>query len=308
MRKAAAQWFADGERAFKAREFVRAGDAFEAAHRLAPHPSALFNAARSWERAGEIARAANLYARYVREAPADAPDRERVATSLAELASKLGLLHITGAEPSSVLVDGQKLEGPDVYVSAGTHAVHARVGRNEETRKVSADAGAAVAVAFGADVASTPASAASATPSPAPITKTTPQEPVPTNTEATSGWSPVVVLIGGGFTLFAASWTVWSGVDTLNARDAFDAEPTPEHFDEGRRRQARTNILLGTTIASAAFTGVAAIWFVDWKGASKQKKRALPASGRLAAGRPDGVVVAELLVAPPGIVRLCGRF
>src|SRR5262249_13544235 len=84
-RKAARDRFAEGERAFKAGDFARAGEAFDDAYRLAPHPSAAWNAARAWQKAGEKARAANLYARYLREAPANDPDRSQSAAALVEL-------------------------------------------------------------------------------------------------------------------------------------------------------------------------------------------------------------------------------
>src|SRR5262249_35778251 len=65
----AAKDFADGERAFKAGDFVGAATHFEAAFQKAPHYAPLWNAARAWHRAGSLARAATLYARYLRESP-----------------------------------------------------------------------------------------------------------------------------------------------------------------------------------------------------------------------------------------------
>ena len=47
-KKAAGKRFAEGEKAFRAGEFAQAGQDFEEAFALAPHPDALWNAARSW--------------------------------------------------------------------------------------------------------------------------------------------------------------------------------------------------------------------------------------------------------------------
>src|SRR5580658_7681957 len=67
--------FEEGTKAFDAGDFRRAAAAFEAAYRLAPNTDVLWNAARAWQRAGEAARAATLYSRYLRDAPPVAPDR-----------------------------------------------------------------------------------------------------------------------------------------------------------------------------------------------------------------------------------------
>src|SRR5262249_12064169 len=40
----------------------------------------------------------------------------------------------------------------------------------------------------------------------------------------------------------------------------------------GKSKELRTNILLGVTIGAGVFTGVAAIWLVDWHGGSADKK------------------------------------
>ena len=80
--KAAADHFAEGERAFSRGDFAKAGEAFEAAYAAKPHEAALWNAARSWEHAAELARAANLYRRYLRTAPDSAPDTKRAAAAL----------------------------------------------------------------------------------------------------------------------------------------------------------------------------------------------------------------------------------
>src|SRR5258708_39824655 len=65
-RRQAAKDFADGDRAFKEGDYRGAAVAYERAYARVPHHSALWNAARAWQRAGELARAANHYAHYLR--------------------------------------------------------------------------------------------------------------------------------------------------------------------------------------------------------------------------------------------------
>jgi tetratricopeptide (TPR) repeat protein len=64
----AAKIFRSAEGAFRQHEYARAAEQFEEANSIAPHPAALFNAARAWEKAGELRRAANLCGRYLRDA------------------------------------------------------------------------------------------------------------------------------------------------------------------------------------------------------------------------------------------------
>jgi hypothetical protein len=70
--------------------------------------------------------------------------------------------------------------------------------------------------------------------------------------------------------------TVWSGIDTLNQKDAFDQAPTQDNLDVGRQKQTRTNILIGATIGAGVLTGVVAVFFVDWKGSAATKKEQAP--------------------------------
>ena len=49
--------FQEGSRAYGAGDYRHAAESFEAAYKLNPHPSALWNAARARQRAGDIAKA-----------------------------------------------------------------------------------------------------------------------------------------------------------------------------------------------------------------------------------------------------------
>ena len=93
-------------------------------------------------------------------------------------------------------------------------------------------------------------------------------EPVvvtPVTEKPHSGWSPIVVAVGGGVTAVAAGFLIWSGIDTMNQRSTFDASPTQANLDAGKGDQLRTNVLLGVTLGLAVLTGVTAIFLVDWK-------------------------------------------
>jgi hypothetical protein len=264
-RKEASRRFADGTRAFDGGDFRRAGELYESAYQLSPHEDPLWNAARAWHRAGELARAANLYARYLRVAPADARERAKATSSLAQLATKLGRLELhVGAGVEDVQVDGRPLDGPDVYVLPGTHVIRARAGQSPLDSQQTVRAGDAISVVL---------SMPSSTPGSAPVTATPlakAPEPEPSERSASPpsggwrGWSPVVVAVEGGVTLVLAGLVVWSGLDTMSTLREFERTPSQAVLESGRDQQLRTNVLLGASIGAAAITAATAIWLTDW--------------------------------------------
>jgi tetratricopeptide (TPR) repeat protein len=288
-KKAASERFREAEAAFLAGDFVRAGGLFEEANRLAPHPSALWNAARAWQRAGDPARAMNLYARYLDDAPADAPDRAAAAAAVSELRPRVARLEIEAREQlTDVHVDERPVSGAAVWVTPGTHLVRARRGGSDVSALVSVAAGAAQKVALQPRAATAPGHTGAASPplgaEKAPASAAT--GPDRGGDPPRAGWPPVVFIIGASATAFSASWLVWSGVDTLAKRDAFnDAYGDPPRppkddeekakqdteLEEGRKAQQRTNFLIGSTAAAGAFTIVSA-FLVDWRSAAERRR------------------------------------
>ena len=89
-RKTAQASFQAAQKAFKAGDFRHAAEKFDEAYKRAPHHAPLWNAGRAWHQAGELTRAANIYAKYLREAPPNAPDRNRAIVALKQVQVKLG--------------------------------------------------------------------------------------------------------------------------------------------------------------------------------------------------------------------------
>src|SRR5688572_23388484 len=104
----AGQDFATGQRAFAAGDYRAAGTAFEEAYKKKPHHASLWNAGRSWQHAGELPRAANLYLRYLGEAPMDARDRDHATEALRDLSTRLARLDVKSSEARELRVDGQE--------------------------------------------------------------------------------------------------------------------------------------------------------------------------------------------------------
>jgi hypothetical protein len=257
-RKAASIAFRDADRAYRAGDYRHAAEAYHEAYVRAPHYAPLWNEARAWEKASEVERAANVYAKYLREAPANAPDRNRATAALDRLAKKLARLDIHAASGLvDVKVDGAAIEDVSVYVVPGAHVVEARDGDAVVRQSPSVEAGSITSVALLA--APKPSNAAVATLPPAPAPSRT--------------WSPVVVYFGGAVTAITAGLAIWSGFDTLSQKTTFNAAPTQDNLDSGRSKESRTNVIVGASAGVGVFTLAAAVFLVDWHATSSGEKQ-----------------------------------
>lgn len=249
--ESAARHFADGQKAFSAGDYPHAGDEFEAAYRDKPHHAPLWNAARSWQRAGEDVRAANLYAHYLRVAPPDAPDRDQATASLRTLASRMGRIELHAFGVEQLKLDGKDVTAPDIYVAPGEHVAEADDKGKRVRRVVKVRAGEQISVSVAPDPVIAPVVGP-----PRPIEPA--RKPLP----------PIVTVVGGVLTVAAGSLSIVSGLDTKKKRDDFPTERTQDNLDTAFASQTRTNVLLGTTIGLGVITGVVALFFTDWGGKS----------------------------------------
>src|SRR4051812_44389729 len=123
--KKAAKAFADGQAAFEAGDFRRAAGLFETAYAAKPHHSALWNAAKSWQRAGEDLTAVNLLERYLKEAPADAVNRAEANQALAAIEKRVGRIQLQIVTVSNAALDGAPAKEGLSYVAPGEHVLTA---------------------------------------------------------------------------------------------------------------------------------------------------------------------------------------
>jgi tetratricopeptide (TPR) repeat protein len=263
-RAQAAQQFDEGATAFDLGDFAHAANAFERAYRLAPNTDSLWNAARARQLADELPRAATLYARYLREAPADARDRNVAAALLVSLAARLGRIEVHGEGLEQLVVDESPSEDRILYVSPGAHVVHAIVGGALLQQTTVLRPGDVTGLVFQA-----PAPFISAAPDRARPPDRSTSDTLATSPPNRSGKvSPWFVAGGGVLTGVAVVATIASGLSTLSARDAFDASPTASNLAKGQSRQAQTNVLLGVSVGLGVMTAATAIWLADWHGAT----------------------------------------
>jgi len=127
-----------------------------------------------------------------------------------------------------------------------------------------------------------------ATPTPPPpVVVPPPQQPPkeqPVQPASTKPLGPLVFFIGAGLTVVAGAATIVSGIDTENSPGA-DAVRTQcagqgescQAYQDGRSKQLRTNILLGTTIGLGVVTGVVGVFFTQWSHPPSQTRSGLSA-------------------------------
>jgi hypothetical protein len=263
----AATKFKAAEKAFKKHDYETAAQGFEEAYEIAPHPAALFNAAAAHQKAGKLARAANLCARYLQDAPETDSRRDKANALIAELTPKLGRVSIESPGAKEVELDGTAPDLEVTYVDPGDHVVTGRFGEKGVKREVSVVAGSLVRVVLEppkAEQSGLEEEGAGED----PFADDTRKDQKP---EKEKPLPATVFFVGAGVTAVLAGVTVWSGLDTNKARDEFDEDPTQDGLDSGRGKQTRTNVLLGGTVVAGVATATIGLFFTNWGSKKKPK-------------------------------------
>jgi hypothetical protein len=257
--KKAAKLFADGSAAFEAGDYRRAAGLFEQAYATKPHHSALWNAAKSWQRAGEDLTAVNLLLQYLKEAPTDAPNRPEANQALAQIEKRVGRLQVQIVSVTSPKLDGNDVKEGLSYVAPGEHIFTADDNGNPIRKVVPVPAGEIVAVTL-------------APPPPPPKPQV-----IVVQKEKPKPLSPWFVVGGGVLTAGAGAATVFFGLMTVKNRDTFLTNKTSQSaLDAGYDAQLKTNIALGATIGLGVITTAVAIFLTNWSGTPKAETAAQP--------------------------------
>ena len=106
--------------------------------------------------------------------------------------------------------------------------------------------------------------------------------------KSSHGLSPWVFGTALGVTAVLGGVATWSGLDTLSARDEYDKHRTQAGYEDGQKKEQRTNILIGATGVAAVATITLAL-FTDF-GGSDEKSAQKP---HLSAGVGPGSVVLQ---------------
>lgn len=253
---AAANAFAKAQKEELAGNFRRAAHLYELADQIAPSAQALRSATRARFAADDAAIAATHAAALRRRYPGDALSKRVAKRVLNKLRGKLGMLTIRCKSGCTIAIDRRAATTRQnsshvIFVNPGKHRVSARFGEGRvRDKRVRARAGSSTRLAFQPPRPEAP---------PRPLADAKPDvsvepSPPPPSPRPPSGlrtrwfWTAAVVSAGLG----AAA--LWSGLDTLNHRDAYERNPTQTGYNDGVALELRTNVLLGATAAAGITT------------------------------------------------------
>ncbi len=239
----AARAFDEATQLFAGGDYRKAAGAFERAYRLIPHGDAAYNAALSWERAGERGRAAEAFVEALgrdlrSDARADAEER------FGKLKRGLALVSVVGPEGTTARLGGVRRETPaEFFIEPGLHQVFLEGGPRPRSRAVEARAGAEHVVEFAEkDRTSAPAADEDARPSR--------RRAAAAAGDGGSAW-PVVgwTAVTAGAVLVGVAAVV--GLQSQDARDTFNASDRTdaEKRDRALRLQTWTRVAYGAAIA-----------------------------------------------------------
>ena len=292
--QAAAAAFAEAQRAQIRGDYAQAADLFELADRSAPSAAALRSAIRNHRAAGQISRAATLALRAQALYPSDAETQAVATEVIAASAASLGRLRVRCEPACSVAIDGRAATTSpraelDLFLDPGARAVVASWPEREAVREaLTIEAGAERTLELRAPepvAAHVEEEAPAADEAPVEDAIAMPAPPPP----ADRGITPIVFGIGAGLTAIAAGAGIASGVDTLSARDAYEADPTRARYEDGVDRQWRTNgLFIGAAVLGVATVVIA--FFTDWGGAPEPEQAGASVRPWVLAG-PEGAAV-----------------
>lgn len=250
---AAAEAYDRGSAFYLNQDYARAAQWFETAYRLAPAPPALIQALRAQVRTGHVIRAANLALRLRGLHGDDADARALADEVIAENGSDFVLLEVS-CEGCQLEIEGRVWSYPAAFLTPSTdHDVLVTQGDRRERHSVRGLPGQRIQLGAPSASGSTGVDEPDA-----------PRPPPPASGTG-AGLSPWVFGASLGLTLVSGAILIWSGVDTLDGVDAFNAMPTPEAFEAGQDKELRTNVLVGITAGLGLLTVLFAI-LADWDG------------------------------------------
>jgi tetratricopeptide (TPR) repeat protein len=193
-------------------------------------------------------------------------NRKALEQALTVIGQHVGILDIiSNVAGTEVLVDGRlvgelPLRNP-LRLSAGTAVVQVRAqGYAHVQRPVTIIAGQLTRETFQlVPLARSVAAPAGAPPAfvEAPVVAEPERAPSLLERRATFIAAAAATVVVGGL-------AIWSGLDTLSKRDAYEANPTQELYDDGVNRELRTNLLIAGTAVLGAGTAALGLWKTRW--------------------------------------------
>lgn len=274
-RQAAAEAYDQGTAAYLSSDFQKAAEWFETAHRLAPAPAALIQAARSHEKAGNLPRATTLGLRLTVDYPDDqaAPIGQGIIDQYAATLVRVDVI----CEECSLDLDGTLQEFHSFFLEPDTmHTVVAGFETGERASDVSGSAGEVKTLEFSAPP---PQEVPEPTIDDDEIDERPARVQVDTSDEKLA---PVFTYVGAGLTGALLVGSIVMTMDTNSSADEFEEaamawnecetncdpllEEAEQLLEDGEGKETVTTVLWVATGAAAAGTLAIALLFTDWSG------------------------------------------
>ncbi len=259
-RQQAANAFDQGTSSMLSREYAAAAHWFEQANRLAPNFAALMQAVRANDRAGNELRAANLALQLRDKYPGEAQAQTVAADVLGRFGSRYATIRVECDMPCTIDVGGALTEHNVFFVQPGREVtVNASFPGGVRSETATGAAGAEQTLTFVA---------------PPPPPDAPPEDDTRTITviQERGGAPRAVFWASLGVTVASGGLLIWSGIDTMNGADRYEAaiasgdlDLAERLLDKGENEETRTNVLIAITAGLAAEVALVSI-FTDWDG------------------------------------------
>ncbi|MBX3127243.1 MAG: hypothetical protein KF718_11045 [Polyangiaceae bacterium] len=261
----ARRFFKSGQKAFASGRFEEAARAFEEAFRLAPHPAPLINAGDSYEKSGELARAARSYQRVLEFDEAAEQDRQDATDRLAKLTPKLAIIQFEGSAEARLRVDEEEYRGDQrVYLIPGEHDVLLLGVEGAKPQRLELNAGSTRTIEVDSlrPVKDRPRSATASK---------EPESDAPMDAgPSKKGGVRALTWVSLGVGVAAGGAAVYFGLQVNDAESKFNERPNREDFDRFNDNKLYTNISLGV---SAVGVGLGTVLLIGDLGRKAEPER-----------------------------------
>ena len=252
----------EATQALKDKRYREAALHFEAAARLRPHGVAAFAAAMAWDKAEQPARAADNFARAL-ELPGLGPaDTKTARARLDELESSLGTVSITG--PAELLVqlqDSTEANPPArLHGNAGVQTLIVVRDGKVERKDLVLHAGETLEIDVTEPIEEPPPPAASASASAEPAPPQPPPPPPPPPADKGPSTRKIIGYSAMGAGVLSAGVAIALGVQTLSARDDYEAAPTRQGYDDAKSLRTWTNVAWAGTVVLGGVGAALVFW------------------------------------------------
>jgi hypothetical protein len=293
---AAKKYYGEGEKKFKAGDYVAAEAEFKAANDIKPTPQAERFIGLCEDRQGHLRVAADWYDKFLTHVPDRMTDQgDEIRKRMAEIKAIPGKVHVeSNPAGASVTVDDKPQASPtpmDVELAPGPHTVKLTApGRLPTTKTI--DVAFASTQAVTADLDLEPAAPP---PPPPPVAVVPPPPPPAPPPPPPEPRSKLPAFVTGGLAIVAAGVGTAFGIMALSDKSDFDKNPTTQTADNGDTHALIADMSFGVALT---FGVTSAVLFLT-KDEAPAAASSAPPKTRTAKAEPKKVTVTPTPIVGP---------